>query len=610
MQGMRRLFQHETYAQETQETQDRDVAEHEGDDDSVQSRNLSASSDAESAPMANQQASADNDGEDVFRFGAGEDDELPDVNALLRHKAPRMREPPSKRQKIKHTFSKKGTLARQLPADSATDPTTVPRDVFDVPPSPPTSSLSPMLPVTTAASNGFRFPRGFSPAALPTPAISSEARPMLSQQSRPRTPATSSPRSALYNQSRNVTARPNLVASDSSSSDSSSSDSEEQLRHIQRRIKGVLPASWLRLDQQTRNKPKELLRVQRPTLATLSKTSPRKGVAKRITRDAASSRSTTPQPNLVISVSDESQEEDPNSIIDAAPEQSAYRMFNASNGFPDVDDMEDDAIDPMLPQASRDGHRTEVRRKRQLRLADSFHVAKKRQKNYRSPHGVSSTDVPRHKLTDTFATKRSKPQAPRLSILDVQHDTETGRRREPDFVRIAARQARKQSDHGRHSPTTKFIRLKKQADTDEATETLRNWRQGAIQPKRQAVASQGGGAERRPLTERSSNQQQLLPPPVLIGKDISTTTEPAQVVHTSTLPNSKLRQSRLKPVIVRGNIVATIQGKIRPSTVTNRTSYRERLPYHQDRLYHSAQLEYPETHFVGKHRQAAFRRGL
>ncbi|KAL0782618.1 hypothetical protein CaCOL14_000524 [Colletotrichum acutatum] len=283
---------------------------------------------------------------------------------------------------------------------------------------------------------------------------------------------------------------------------------EEVGAAIAKRMRGVLPASWLRLDQQAkRPKPTQ---YQRPDDSP--EKGPRRGVAvRRIGRSASST--------AAAFLFDDSDDDVVTAQTPTRPSHNIQTVlpFERSEVMEISDDddggsvVEEDQVDHMLPS-----------RKRQLTLKDFQQPAKRQKKNDhpssaqpkkrgRPPKsanrssGASRLDPlsksRRSAPTNTRAVARAKPP-PRLSILDVIEPDA------PKFLKIAARAAQSKRHMGRSSPTNKSIRLATRKDNVDAGRVLQQWKGGKIRPrpglqtkKHQPTGSNG----RHPLTQLPSN---------------------------------------------------------------------------------------------------------
>ncbi|KAK1688511.1 Mus7/MMS22 family protein [Colletotrichum godetiae] len=282
---------------------------------------------------------------------------------------------------------------------------------------------------------------------------------------------------------------------------------EEAGAAIAKRMRGVLPASWLRLDQQA-NRPKPT-QYQRPDDSP--EKIPRRGVAvRRIGRSASSTAAA-----FLFDDSDDDMTTAPTPTRPSHDTQTVL-PFERSEVMEISDDdggsvVEEDQVDHMLPN-----------RKRQLTLKDFQQPAKRQKKNdrpsgaqpkkrgrppksanrssgaaYLDPFSKSRKSAP----SNTRTVARAKPP-PRLSILDVIEPDA------PKFLKIAARAAQSKRHMGRSSPTNKSIRLATRKDNVDAGRVLQEWKGGKIRPRPGLQTKKPmptGSSERRPLTQLPSN---------------------------------------------------------------------------------------------------------
>lgn len=329
-----------------------------------------------------------------------------------------------------------------------------------------------------------------------------------------------------------------------SASESEPESDRELVNTVGRRIRGVLPASWLRLDQQAfrLKNPKDPHQRHKDRSPERE---PRRGVAQR--RQATQRADAVPFPFF----------EDSDDDTPAPRERTTDEVFHnqtrlvlekdltpsASMAIPNISEelwsddgasvIEDNAIDHMLPG-----------RKRQSKLSESFGSTPKRRKNTTKRQNVPSFKPPgQMSITNMFdgsqattssakelvkkkyrqpksghrskskSTKRQskhsrRPAAPpRLSILDVIEPNA------PRFLKIAARAAKDRRDQGRSSPAKKQIRLGTREDHLDAVSVLHNWRAGSI-PQRSSVsaARKQKKAKLRPPKEPLGEASPNLPP--------------------------------------------------------------------------------------------------
>jgi hypothetical protein len=319
-------------------------------------------------------------------------------------------------------------------------------------------------------------------ATVPTPLPSSPELPPSTSIRRPRQVVISSDDDAASNENAGVEA----------SSSSESDQNDRQLMRMRRKIKGVLPASYLKLDRQVRQ-PSPSVAPSEAQLETPRPTAPVRGVAQ---RRVASNSATLARQNSYVIFSDNSESD--SSVPELQPRLLQTRLPSPITGRPagrpfeplEVD--EHDEIDDMLPTSGRAHFRLPGSTKRQSKLPGTFTRTKSSSKQAhngqkRKSTGEAavrkSTSLPKPSTNVRKKTTTKKPKPVKLSILDVTTSTEPKSPRavpKPQFVRLAARQARNRPDHGRHSPTNKDIRLATREDTQDALEPLVSWQAGNL----------------------------------------------------------------------------------------------------------------------------------
>ncbi|EAQ83860.1 hypothetical protein CHGG_10264 [Chaetomium globosum CBS 148.51] len=458
------------------------------------------------------------------------DEEFPPLDRL-RPVSPKRRQQVLKRHRSQMLSSVKRKKARFTPDSSSRAspprPTFIqppPLNVWDLSSSPPTPSLpeEPLRKVGTT----------------PKPPV--ESRP-----STPDTPAWDPGLNSAVLEGR-ATNSPILIDEDSlsdlsdgdqaDSTDSSGSGSDsEVVRQNSRRIRGVLPASWLRIDQQDSENE-----------------SPRRPTA---TNDPIPTAPTT----IVIN------EDDGASVI------------------------EEDTIDWMLPGRKRSGpQKTSGRAKKQKqsrtqsvfqgRSNSTSRQPRITQVLQRSKQGATPTSAKRNltkqqrhrerggsRLDRKADRKRATP--PLLSILDVAEPEA------PKFVKIAARAAKRRLNLGKASPSRKLISLATRSDNVDALSVLRDWKSGKTKPK-------------IPTPQRRHPEKPRSRPEL---REISTNTTPRP---RGGQPRKLVRQSNLDSFVAAEESSQDAQAP-RPAS-TSTIQPRKRIPDRPSSL-HPAQLEEEET---------------
>lgn len=441
-----------------------------------------------------------------------DDDEFPDIEELLR----RQNNPPSTAQKKKiksystegkrHPLSKIQTRAR--PAD----------DIFDVPVSPPTTSSPYPISSRRARSSMSRLSSVSSTIQTPTTSHPNISAPQM-RVDLP-TPGTSALKPGWIQPLSDTSSEdeaPKTVRPDYASSPASSSDESLQLRkRLTKKIRGVLPASHLRLDQQ---KEKSHL-VHHDHHRSLS-LSPVKGVARRgvaiprIQGAEESRPSSSRSVRLLFSDDSEGSGNDASGIVRESGSRFELdsQLDRSRLGFAE----EDDRIDAMLPSRKRPSvsSRPNLYKKRRvgsgtMNLGGNIsskwqpriteHLSKSSGTNKSSHRAMSRS------RQDNFSRRAKRPSYPRLGILDLTDKQRNGDL--PDFVKVAARAARRKKGQGRQSPSRKFIRLATREDTQDVQSVFEDWKGGRIRSRIKPATHQfSDGESRHPLQQIDHNRQ-------------------------------------------------------------------------------------------------------
>lgn len=441
----------------------------------------------------------------IFVFG---DDDLPDMGTLLTHSTLKYVGNGHKRRKTAKTkpptfktpLSLKLNGISSLSRDKASPALNEDDFMFDVSPSPPRSGRQIPLEIDRPALPVFRMPRRISPAPPPTPMISSEPRRRHMLEI------------SEDEQSENHSDRIRQTEDADDSTDAGLSPSEEETSHqfqrAQRKMRGVLPASWLKLDLKTQKKKPEDIHE------ALQSVSPERNIGQRgVARTVVPARTKgSSTPNLRHEITVLSDNEEPESEMDELPQifripqRKHHLLEGGGEGFLAErwgEAAEDDRIDAMLPSATRVFH-SRKSSKRQTKIGD-FHP-----RSRAATHGVSkkasSNRAHQRKNMDRFDEdhkRNPKYRPPRLGILDAPLTKESSREYVPQFLKVASRTARSRHDKGRHSPSRKFVRLATRDDSKDANETLKDWREGTIVPLANDKINEV--ASRHPLYPRSAN---------------------------------------------------------------------------------------------------------
>ncbi|KAI6360140.1 hypothetical protein MCOR25_006847 [Pyricularia grisea] len=313
--------------------------------------------------------------------------------------------------------------------------------------------------------------------------------------------------------------------SDSPDSSGTDSDSDAMQRHV-RRIRGVLPASWLRLDQLKAQKTKDRIsRRQSPPLSP--RQLPRKGVALPKQRPQQPT-STNALFDFLSNDDDDDHDKrtnndislrrDPNMV--SPPKTTKNPDLFQQLFFDDGDIPEEDVIDRMVTGTKRKRNDSSEPKNRTYRKDKTGPRNPRQQKITTLLDSGSGGDGDIHSKKVTKSSRSSKTKTsrrsrttkghptppPMLSVLDVVEADA------PQFLRIAARAARRAPNRGKTSPSHKQINLGSRPDNIDALSVLRDWKSGRIRPRvahepmeKTETRSSKATPSRLPLTQRSTN---------------------------------------------------------------------------------------------------------
>ena len=491
-------------------------------------------------------------------------DEFPDVDSLLRRPLSNAVRDGHKRRKTSHKYGRRpqSALHGAINAINSTVGRVVERDtlmldaddIFDIPPSPPPSGS-----LSSHGSNEFpvsifRFPDARTPVRPQTPVTSSEParRPIIE--------LSEDSESEVV-----VPTRSPTTSARSSRSPSPASDRGQahQLERVQRKIRGVLPASWLRLDLKAQRGKPQVNSGRDHRSPSPSRPHSHRGVARRVS--VPRHRSSFPQSEsfaaiLISDDSDQSTSEDTTKTRDTGDGtvwSGNGQDFQLGIALGEVE--EDNRIDPMLPSQPRRKAIGGPQKKRQTNISDGRRVTSIRDEPTRHnlfghrplelSHQPQITEHLSISHTSRSRTSRKrKPMVPKLSVLDAQATGSLLQGSVPRFISVAARQARSRRDEGRHSPSRKFIRLGNREDTEDARSVLRNWREGMIAPKPQVSVDRVQKSHaRKPLQSVPGNINQIGSVPAS-PKELERS---HAVSNSPTLPRTNDRVANLKSTAIR-----------------------------------------------------------
>ncbi|KAI4241825.1 MAG: hypothetical protein L6R40_004371 [Gallowayella cf. fulva] len=500
-------------------------------------------------------------------FNLEDGGELPDIDVILRHMSPKIAFNGRKRRKVMQSAvqlspgisPRRGCLGPLRIQDTVIGDTD--GSLFDIPPSPSRSQTSKSSSLVRSESRGFRFPRGISPVALPTPLTSSE----------PRRRAASSHDAAHSDEPSSV--------SESSENESGVSASEpetvdrDRLQGVQRKIRGVLPASWLKLDLQAQERGTKQKNRHRASRSPEKDTVQQRGVA----RPVAPRQKAVNAPDIPIQVldssSDTGSEQEHGSPAPVGPLPSILSNPYHGAALSNDEDLplpshywgevaEDNRIDDMMPTTTRKGkignpsQRLKTKRKRTKLTAIGL------QSKHNAVPGIPSTQRYRRKhqsrLPEQYLkSRRPKFRPPDLGLLDVLSQSGSSNFALPSFLRVAKRTVRSRNDKGRSVPDRKYLRLATEIETRHANEYLRSWRGGTLTPNATTQCANATTATRSrdPLQSCTGNVKPIIGHRKQDESLVSKPDTSISVQSRSQLPRAPLSrtlQTSLDPIILPG----------------------------------------------------------
>jgi hypothetical protein len=485
------------------------------------------------------------------------------------------------------------------------------RDMWSIPPNSPPYSSSPSLDGRRLAGRLGSLPLVIPAPNLPTPSTSSvfqeDAHPYLDSDLDP--VPRSVPRSG--DEPRRPT---RIVVSDGSSSASESPSEAEkgdkELKKVGKKMKGVLPASWLRFDreaQERRNaqaRNRERLRSHPSLSPEPSET--QRGVAQKVLRRNGAGRTSslnTPAKDVVV-ISDESDSEHDshpefrlqdvqNSLEDATARAAEFDRRYAAE---DSDNMEDDRLN-LFTLAGRTG----TKRRKQTKPTDTLGKAKR----------VKTSGGTRRKLNSEPSKKRHqaksrtthRPSPPVLSVVDFDLSPFAHHGSVPQFLRIARRQALSRPDLARQTPKQKQIRLQNAVDTEDANATLQEWHQGILKPKTN-VRSQQRKILRSPLINKSDNQQNAQ------GTDACEGHEPKSATKDQKPRSARPKNRSSALEMFRRTPTQEINTRQRSQKRSILNNILERSAHRPPVVFRTGQLEVDENRLGHRHSRLSFENAL
>ncbi|KIV83296.1 hypothetical protein PV11_05334 [Exophiala sideris] len=433
------------------------------------------------------------------------------------------------------------------------------RASFIVPPSPPRSRGT--LSSQDGLPSGSHVPwhGDTTPAALPTPLLSSDRqrskRPLELQS------LSSSESGTVGNEDDSAT-----------SSGHEDSEKESQGTHVlRRRIKGVLPASWLKLDIKKQKKSD----VQRRHGHSPVKPALEKGVAQR--------SSTMGATGMHAQNEHEKRRHFDADLLQASSESDSDDLvmvdvddLSVNDQQPWIEDVvEDNAIDAMLAPRQR---KAATSRRKQRKSKDtwmrskSLTTARSHDMSRPTHRGSVKTAVARNSNSEPRPRKQLKKRhkTQRLTIMDAPgfQDKDI-----PRFLRIAGRRRAGNAETKAQNLATKYLRLETTQDTLDVNRELER---GRTRPGR------GSGPGAHSTTRTPLNVQQSL---IEVGNSTTSTLVDQRTSQLDTLKRSTK---------------ATLQ-RIRSNHVRDQSMHSARRPHEAN--YHNALVDHFQ-HRNTRHNQA------
>ncbi|KAJ8109846.1 hypothetical protein OPT61_g7160 [Boeremia exigua] len=405
--------------------------------------------------------------------------------------------------------------------------------------------------------------------------------------------------------------------SESEASSSASEQEDGELHKVGRRIRGVLPASWLRIDRQAQERRQMLSRQRARSNFSQSPepAGPQRGIAHRVTKSyvrPGGLARTDSAPGGVVVISDESDHElkpatyrqanNSQSSTEDASRLAALFDNRYANSDDDLASMEHDRLH--LPTLGGSG----TKRKHQTRITDVMGNTKRRRTS--TPIGLpKSSRISKPVSATTARRQRDKSRRPHsthpaLSVMDADLPTDV-----PQFLKLARRAARRDVNQARQSPSRKQIRLHTAQDTEDANATLRQWKQGLLKPRVKPLVNQQR-SNRPPLAATTDNQQYLTSH--TNDSDKHGNSHPISV---PPLTNSSTRhpygRKTVPPALqVLRRTLTSLSRPSRPKRIAKVTKELERSIQQGPGPFRAAQLEGDERRFGHSHRKIAFQKGL
>jgi hypothetical protein len=288
------------------------------------------------------------------------------------------------------------------------------------------------------------------------------------------------------------------------------------IRSVQRRIKGVLPASWLTLDldrQTIKKKPR------RPSVGSPIQKSAAKGIAQKL-------MTSKPRRSLigdggvpVIDISEDSASDTSHSSSAKASPRQPPQLFEDDDiddfGEPSLDDVVEDNHIDMLPQLlPRIGRKGRLPAKGQRTLGERFSTTRifplDRPRSLKARHESTKQPKARSHFDERRKHSHSKPLpvALQLEILDAPSFAQLSADDQPQFLKIAGRRARMRRDKSRSGQSSKYVRSNLETNTKDVHSRLLVPGENRVRPQAKNLPSlPGRGLTQGPLLAHQLDQR-------------------------------------------------------------------------------------------------------
>ena len=396
------------------------------------------------------------------------DNDLPDLADILKGNA---REPCSvvaKKRKLKadpRVSTRPRKLRRFNPLTDEAQDRAMEREqgvIFDMPLSPPWSARVFSSSLTSSEDIGIDFDRA-TPRPLPTPVLSSDRQ--ITKRDIVEVLSSSTPETESGS------------GLSSSSDNDAGGDESQGVMQMRRKIKGVLPASWLRLDAQHRKQPA----AHRQYTASPEKGEQSKGLAKHV---VLSGRSVKDEDGRLWppDLSSDGDDTDPASgDLDPSPPAMDRQHRIRSARTDDVSSLDgvtvEDEVDAMVPAKSRASRRRQWPKiERQQRLDDGWIVDDQAVPGIPRHAGQVRQQNAASRFYHKSGNKRRKSSTQhQLSVLDAPGFFVDEYVDVPRFLKVAGRARSSGRRVVPQNPKQKYFQLSTTKETEEVNEGLRGW---------------------------------------------------------------------------------------------------------------------------------------